>query len=98
LRRRAPTVVASPSGTVRVRRNAIGPCESRFSRDKGSALRRRLGIPQAAPLLAVVGQISPWKGQREAIEALAAVREACPATHLLVAGSIKFLGAHCRYD
>jgi glycosyltransferase involved in cell wall biosynthesis len=90
--------VRVPAGTVHVLHNAIDPCQYRFSPDKGSALRRRLGIPQEAPLLAVVGQISPWKGQHEAIEALAAVRKACPATHLLVAGSVKFLGAHCRYD
>jgi glycosyltransferase involved in cell wall biosynthesis len=49
-------------------------------------------------LLAVVGQITPWKGQRDALEALALVRSQLPETHLLVAGSAKFTGRYRRYD
>src|SRR4029079_2728177 len=45
-----------------------------------------------------VGQITPWKGQREAIEALAQVRTVLPDARLLIAGSAKFTGRPRQYD
>jgi len=78
--------------------NAIDPANYRFDAGKGRALRQSRGISDDAAVLAVVGQITPWKGQREAIEALALVRRRAPNTHLLIAGSIKFSGASRRYD
>ena len=78
--------------------NAVDLERYRHDDQAGWALRERLGIPLQAPVLAVVGQITPWKGQREAIEALALVRQRHPDARLLVAGSIKFAGAHRRYD
>jgi L-malate glycosyltransferase len=83
---------------VRVLYNAIDPERFRGSPEKARELRRRLGIPPDSPLLALVGQITPWKGQREALEALAEVRAALPDTNLLIAGSAKFTGRHRQYD
>jgi glycosyltransferase involved in cell wall biosynthesis len=52
--------------------------------------RRRLGLPEGAPVLAVVGQISPWKGQRDAIQAMSRLRRTFPDAVLLLAGDVKF--------
>ena len=87
------------SATVRVLHNAIDL--SRYQRDEqaGAALRVRLGLmTPETPLLALVGQISPWKGQADALEALARVRAAGVQAHLMIAGSPKFVGKGRRYD
>ena len=60
--------------------------------------RGRLGVAPDACLLGVVGQITPWKGQATAIEALARLKERVPAAKLLVVGSVKFRGDATRYD
>jgi glycosyltransferase involved in cell wall biosynthesis len=65
--------------------------------DRRSA-RARLGLGEAEPVLAVIGQISPHKGQSDAIRALATVREAHPDARLLLAGSVKFAGRATRFD
>jgi glycosyltransferase involved in cell wall biosynthesis len=46
----------------------------------------------------VVGQITPWKGQLEAIEALAALRRRGVAARLLVVGAPTFVDDATRYD
>lgn len=86
------------SAAVRVLHNAIDL--SRYQRDEqaGAALRVRLGLAPEVPLLAVVGQISPWKGQADALEALARVRASGMPAHLMIAGSPKFVGRGRRYD
>lgn len=48
--------------------------------------RRQLGIPETAPVLALVGRLSPNKGQHIAIEALAKLPAGRPV-HLLIAGN-----------
>jgi glycosyltransferase involved in cell wall biosynthesis len=60
--------------------------------------RRRLGLGADEPVLAVVGQISPHKGQAEAIEILRHVRHEHPMARLLIVGSAKFTSAATRYD
>lgn len=62
------------------------------------AVRRSLGVDPAAPLLGVVGQITPWKGQLEAVQILLHLRRAQPAAHLIVVGTVKFTGATTRFD
>jgi glycosyltransferase involved in cell wall biosynthesis len=63
------------------------------------AARAALGQAGAKrPLLGVVGQLSPWKGQDTAIEALALVREQGLDAHLLVIGSAKFTASATRFD
>ena len=58
-------------------------------------IREELGLPEDAPLLAEVAQITPWKGQDTAIRALALVRERHDA-HLLIVGDVAFSSQ--RYD
>jgi glycosyltransferase involved in cell wall biosynthesis len=62
------------------------------------AARSSLGIPLDAPVLAIAGQISPHKGQSDAIEILARVKATQPAAQLLVAGSVKFASKATRFD
>jgi glycosyltransferase involved in cell wall biosynthesis len=83
---------------IRVVYNAIEPERFQSSPQKAQEVRRRLGIGPDTPLLAVVGQITPWKGQREALDALAQVRAVLPDANLLIAGSAKFTGRHRQYD
>jgi glycosyltransferase involved in cell wall biosynthesis len=89
---------AREQAKVRVLYNAVDPERFRASPERARAVRDQLGIPPEAPLLAVVGQITPWKGQREALDALAAVQAQAPDTHLLIAGSAKFTGRYRQYD
>ena len=63
-----------------------------------AATRRSLGVPEDAPLLGEVAQITPWKGQLVAIEALARVRERHPDAQLVLVGQIAFTGPGVRYD
>ena len=51
-----------------------------------AALVRDAGIPAAAPIIALFGRLSSWKGQDVAISAIAAV----PQAHLLLVGSAMF--------
>jgi glycosyltransferase involved in cell wall biosynthesis len=46
----------------------------------------------------MVAQITPWKGQLDAIEAFALVHEVLPDAHLLIAGEAKFVSSATRYD
>jgi L-malate glycosyltransferase len=68
---------------------------ARIDRD---AARRRLGLSPEVPVLGVVGQITPWKGQEEAVRALGRVRRSYPSAVLLVAGEPKFIARATRYD
>ncbi len=62
------------------------------------AVRSSLGIGDDEKVLALVGQITPWKGQEEAILALARVREEHPTAILLLVGEAKFVSRATRYD
>lgn len=64
----------------------------------GARFRAELGIPSGAPLLVVVGQITAWKGQDDAIEALRIVRESRPEAHLAIVGEPKFVSRATRFD
>lgn len=64
----------------------------------GDAVRNDLGIDGCSPVFSIVGQITPWKGQLEAIQAFAAIAGEFPAARLLVVGEAKFTGAESRYD
>ena len=59
--------------------------------------RTQLGLG-SEPVLAVVGQITPWKGHATALEALALVRRDGNNASLLIVGSVKFTSAATRYD
>lgn len=66
--------------------------------DRSSA-RAALGEAGSRPLLlGVVAQLSPWKGQDTAVEALRLLREDGIDGHLLLIGSAKFVASATRFD
>lgn len=66
--------------------------------DRASA-RASLGVAgERRVLLGVVAQLTPWKGQDTAIEALKLLREQDLDAHLLLIGSAKFLARSTRFD
>jgi L-malate glycosyltransferase len=73
---------------------------SRFDPDSVSAapLRAELGLAPDAMLLGQVAQITPWKGQDDAIRTLAQLRRGGLDVHLVIAGEITFAGKQVRYD
>ena len=72
----------------------------RFSPERAdpAPVRAELGLGAETPLLAVVAQITPWKGQDTAIEALALLRERGRDAHLALVGSAKFVDKATRFD
>ncbi len=61
--------------------------------------RARLGAAgERRVLMGVVAQLSPWKGQATAIEALTLLREERIDAHLLLIGSAKFVARATRFD
>jgi glycosyltransferase involved in cell wall biosynthesis len=50
------------------------------------------------PTIGIVAQVTPWKGQREAIETLIRVRAAQPDARLIIAGAVKFADRSTRFD
>lgn len=53
----------------------------------GSAVRRELGIPSDAPLIASVSRLFSWKGQRELLRAFALARAELKTLKLLIVGA-----------
>ncbi len=109
--RTATTVVANShytAGTVRAaaasaRLEVVHPAIDLAAFDPAridrSAARARLGTAGARRvLMGVVAQLSPWKGQDTAIEALRLLREQDVDAHLLLIGSAKFLASSTRFD
>lgn len=60
--------------------------------------RSELGVPGHLPLIGVVAQITPWKGQDRAIDALRLVHRRHPDARLILVGEAKFVGPDIRYD
>lgn len=81
-------VVYSPVDTERFDPDHVAPADSRA----------RLGLAQTAPVLAVIGQLTPWKAQDDAVRIVAHLRHKQPDARLLVVGSAKFTGRATRYD
>ncbi|HYH87708.1 MAG TPA: glycosyltransferase family 4 protein [Solirubrobacteraceae bacterium] len=63
-----------------------------------AAGRARLGLTSEDRALGVVAQITPWKGQDDAIAALRTVRRRHPRTRLLLIGEAKFVARGTRFD
>ena len=63
-----------------------------------AASRAALNIIGSGLTLGVVGQITPWKGQLEAIETLGVLTARGVSARLLVAGSTTFVEEATRYD
>ena len=61
-------------------------------------LRCKAPPARGAPLLVVVGQITPWKGQDTAIRALREIRVRHGRARLWIVGEVKFASAFTRLD
>lgn len=85
-------------GRVRVIPNGVDL--NRFDPAAGdrSARRAALGLGPEDRALGVVAQITPWKGQDDAIAMLAEVRRTHPRARLLLIGEAKFLSPDTRFD
>jgi len=66
--------------------NGIDPAKWEPTID-GTDLRRELGVPEHAPVLASVSRLFSWKGQRELLRAFALVQKEIPDAHLLIVGA-----------
>ncbi len=67
-----------------------------IDRERSRAALGRAG--ERAVLLGVLAQLSPWKGQAVAVEALGVLREWGVDAHLLLIGSAKFVARATRFD
>jgi glycosyltransferase involved in cell wall biosynthesis len=110
LTRRAQTIVCvsnyvaaclgpSSGADVHTLRNGVDLEAFRLEDLEEAAARDAVGVPaRARYVIGVVGQITPWKAQDDAIRMLACLAEQMPDLHLLVVGEPKFIGRAVRYD
>jgi L-malate glycosyltransferase len=63
-----------------------------------AAARGRLGVEPSTFVLAVIAQITPWKGQDDAIHVLELLKRRKLKARLLLVGSPKFVSGATRYD
>ena len=63
-----------------------------------AAARSAVGLSPEDDVLGVVAQITPWKGQDDAVRILAALLPERPRLRLLIAGTAKFAAASTRFD
>jgi glycosyltransferase involved in cell wall biosynthesis len=82
---RASTIVIYPGVDLGPYAAEVQPSIARARED--------LGLDGVGPVLGVIGQLTPWKGQDDAIRILAALRERLPGAVLLIVGEAKFLRA-----
>ena len=90
--------LGSAAASARVVHNAVDL--ARFERVELSpaAARARLGLAPGGPVLGTIAQITPWKGQDDAIRIAAALRQRHPDLRLLLVGAVKFDSASTRHD
>jgi glycosyltransferase involved in cell wall biosynthesis len=92
-------LAAAPEARLEVIYPAIDINRFDPSRIDRAAARTRLGVAgRRSVLLGMVAQLSPWKGQETAIEALRLLRRQDVDAHLLLIGSAKFVARSTRYD
>lgn len=89
----------APRAPVEVVYNAVDLGRWDPARVDRAGMRAQLGEAGGRALvLGVVAQLTPWKGQDTAIEALALLREMGIDAHLLLVGSAKFVDPATRFD
>jgi L-malate glycosyltransferase len=90
---------AAPRARVEVVHNPVDLARWDPARIDRAQARARLGTAgERELLLGVVAQLSPWKGQDTAIDALALLCEEGVDAHLLLIGSAKFVARSTRFD
>lgn len=94
--RRLPPGV--PAAQVRVVHNPVDLVRFDPGRADGPALRAELGLAPDAFVVSVVAQLTPWKGQDDAIRAVAGAACGHPELTLLLAGAATFVDRATRYD
>jgi glycosyltransferase involved in cell wall biosynthesis len=67
------------------------------ARDRAAA-RRALRLAPGDEVLAVIAQLTPWKGQAEAVEVARLLHASRPRLRLLLVGSAKFTAPGTRFD
>jgi glycosyltransferase involved in cell wall biosynthesis len=72
---------------------------SRFDPDShdGAVTRLALGLSEDDLVLAVIAQVTPWKGQLDALRAHARIASRWPNLHLLVVGAPTFVARATRF-
>jgi L-malate glycosyltransferase len=88
----------APDARLEVVYNAVDLERFDPERIDRAAARAALGDAGGRLLLGVVAQLSPWKGQDTAIEALRLLCEQGVDAHLLLIGSAKFVARATRFD
>lgn len=83
---------------VRVVLNPVDLAQFDPAKVDAAEVRRELGLPDGAVTMAVIAQLTPWKGQDDAIRTLAALQGAGSDAILLLAGSAKFSGPGTQFD
>ncbi len=90
---------SAPRASLAVVHNPVDLARFDPARIDRATARDRLGVAgERRVLLGVVAQLSPWKGQDTAIEALRLLREDGVDAHLLLIGSAKFRARSTRFD
>ena len=74
------------SSRIDVVHNFIDCARFQLPQHTRTQVRERLGVPEAVPVIGVVGRIIPAKGVADAVAALPVVRGSLPAARLLIAG------------
>lgn len=88
----------APTDALRVIHNPIDLRRFEPSGAGRGPVRRELELTDDDVLLGIVGQITPWKGQLEAVQILAELRHDHPNAHLAIVGEVKFAGSTTRFD
>jgi L-malate glycosyltransferase len=84
---------------IRVVYNVVDLDRFDASRAERAMARTMLGVNEETPLLGVVGQLTPWKAQDDALRTLAQVRaNGYPTARLLLVGGTLFTAPSARYD
>jgi glycosyltransferase involved in cell wall biosynthesis len=83
---------------LRVVHNSVDSARFDPARVDRRRMRSELGIGADEAVIGVVGQITPWKAQDDAVRVLADVRRRGLDARLLVVGRPQFVGGAERYD
>jgi glycosyltransferase involved in cell wall biosynthesis len=89
---------ANGSRMVRVVYNGVDVERYAAVADDRETVRRALGLSAESAVMGVIGQLTPWKAQDDAIRTLAIVRKRRPDAQLVLVGEAKFRDRSTSYD